>query len=155
MTDFPRVTQEQLKANVKHVEYLVHLTHGGQVLRWAILTTQSGFAVTGRPSVAVHPENDDPEIGMQVAYDNALQELWPLMGYELKARLYVPPTTAKERLKAEVFDLEARYTKLRAFLQTQQFAALDEEARGLLHVQEDQMLQLFKTLSARLFAFKE
>jgi len=80
----PRVTGADLAANIKHVEYLKHISHSGQVLRWCIITTTSGFAVTGRPSAAVSPENDDILIGEKVAYDNAIQELWPLMGYALK-----------------------------------------------------------------------
>ena len=40
----------------------------GQVLRWAVLTTRNGFAVTGRPSVAVSPQNDRAEIGGQTYF---------------------------------------------------------------------------------------
>lgn len=84
----PRVTSVDLEANIVHTEILKHVTHGGQILRWAIITTQSGFAVTGRPSAAVSAENDDAKIGEKVAFDNAKQELWPLMGYALKQRLH-------------------------------------------------------------------
>lgn len=80
----PRVTLADLEANIVHTEILKHTTHGGQILRWAIITTKSGFAVTGRPSAAVSAENDDASIGEKVAFDNAKQELWPLMGYALK-----------------------------------------------------------------------
>lgn len=83
----PRVTPTDLAANIRAVEIVVHRTPSGQVLRWAVLTTQNGYAVTGRPSVAVSPENDDREIGERVAIENARQELWPLMGYALKDRL--------------------------------------------------------------------
>jgi hypothetical protein len=84
----PRITKDMLELNIAHVEIHKHVTHGGQILRWAILTTTSGFAVTGRPSAAVCAENDDAAIGEKVALDNAKQELWPLMGYELKERLF-------------------------------------------------------------------
>lgn len=80
----PRVTLADLEANIVQTEILKHVTHGGQILRWAIITTKSGFAVTGRPSAAVSAENDDASIGEKVAFDNAKQELWPLMGYALK-----------------------------------------------------------------------
>ncbi len=63
-----------------------HVSKTGQVLRWAVLTTQNGFAVVGRPSVSVSPENDDEDIGKRIAIDNATNELWPLMGYALKER---------------------------------------------------------------------
>jgi hypothetical protein len=60
----------------------------GQILRWAVITTKNGFAVTGRPSAAVSQENDNDAIGVKVAIENARQELWPLMGYALKDQLH-------------------------------------------------------------------
>ena len=84
----PRVTPADLQANIVHVEYVKHISHGGQVLRWAVLTTKSGYAVVGNPSVAVSPENDDEGIGQGVAFENSKNELWPLMGYTLKERLH-------------------------------------------------------------------
>ena len=83
----PRVTPADLQANIVHTEIVKHVSHSGQVLRWAVLTTRSGFAVTGRPSASVSAENDNAEIGEKVAKDNAMQELWPLMGYALRDRL--------------------------------------------------------------------
>lgn len=84
----PRVTPADIEANVVDVETVKHVSKSGQVLRWAVITTRSGYAVVGRPSVAVSPENDDAEIGVAVAIANAKQELWPLMGYALKERLH-------------------------------------------------------------------
>lgn len=83
----PRITKEEIEASIVHKEIVRHVTHSGQVLRWAIITMKNGFAVTGRPSAAVSPENDNVEIGEQVAYENAFREIWPLMGYALKDRL--------------------------------------------------------------------
>lgn len=83
----PRVTEAELYANIDHVETVKHVTQSGQVMRWSVLVTRSGFAVVGKPSVAVSPENDDAEIGEQVAFENSRAELWPLMGYALKEKL--------------------------------------------------------------------
>lgn len=82
-----KLSIEILKDNIVDVAFVKHISHSGQVLRWAVLTTKNGFAVTGRPSASVSPENDNQEIGEKVAYDNAFNELWPLMGYELKSKL--------------------------------------------------------------------
>ena len=81
------MTPADLQENIEHVEFVKHISKSGQVLRWAVLTTRNGFAVTGRPSASVSPENDNAEIGEEVALDNATQELWPLMGYELSSKL--------------------------------------------------------------------
>jgi|ERR1044071_851115 hypothetical protein len=84
----PRVTLEHLIANIEHTEIVKHVSQTGQVLRWAVIATANGYAVTGRPSCSVSPENDDKELGERIAIDNARAELWPLMGYALRQRIY-------------------------------------------------------------------
>ena len=84
----PRVTPDDFNANILDTEIVKHVSKSGQVLRWAVLTTTNGFAVTGRPSASASPENDDASIGEKVAIDNARQELWPMMGYALRERLH-------------------------------------------------------------------
>lgn len=84
----PRLLPADLTANIAHTEIVRHLSHSGQVLRWAILTTLNGFAVVGKPSVAVSPENDNAEIGEKVAIENSRTEMWPLMGYQLREELH-------------------------------------------------------------------
>lgn len=83
----PRVTPADIDANIIHTEIVKHVSHSGQVLRWAILTTKNGYAVVGRPSVSVSSENDRAEIGESVAIENSRNEMWPLMGYALKERM--------------------------------------------------------------------
>lgn len=83
----PRVTTDELEANIVDVEVVKHVSKSGQVLRWAVLTTANGFAVTGRPSCSVSSENDNAELGERIALTNAKAELWPLMGYELRSRV--------------------------------------------------------------------
>lgn len=84
----PRVTPDDIKANIVDVEIVKHVSKSGQILRWAVLTTRNGYAVAGKPSCSASPENDDSEIGVAIAIANAEDELWPLMGYELKQRLH-------------------------------------------------------------------
>lgn len=83
----PRVTIADLKANIKHTDIVKHVSVTGQVLRWAVITTQNGFAVTGKPSCSVSSANDNAEIGEKIAIENAESELWALMGYALKDKL--------------------------------------------------------------------
>ncbi len=83
----PRVSLTDLEANIAHTEIVKHVSTPGQVLRWAVLTTRSGFSVAGKPSCSASSANDNEEIGVKIAVDNARQELWPLMGYALKERL--------------------------------------------------------------------
>jgi len=51
-----------------------------------VLVLKNGFTVTGE-SACASPENFDAEIGRKVARANAVQKIWPLMGYELKSKL--------------------------------------------------------------------
>ena len=83
----PRVTPADITENIIHTEYVKHVSQGGQVLRWAVITTKNGCAVVGAPSVAVSPANDNEEIGQEIAFANSKNALWPLMGYALKEKL--------------------------------------------------------------------
>jgi hypothetical protein len=83
----PRVSLADIEANIAHTEIVKHVSHSGQVLRWAVCTTQNGYAAVGRPSVSVSSANDNVAIGEKVAIDNTVSELWPLMGYALKSKL--------------------------------------------------------------------
>lgn len=57
------------------------------LLTFCVLVLRNGFTVTGE-SACASPENFDAEIGRKVARANAVQKIWPLMGYELKGRLH-------------------------------------------------------------------
>ncbi len=106
----PRVTPADLQANIVHTEIVKHISPSGQVLRWAVLTTRNGFAVTGRPSASVSSANDNEEIGKKVAIDNAMQELWPLMGYELRGKLAgINDSSKAEQVLGEVLSVVQHY----------------------------------------------
>lgn len=60
-----------------------------EVLTFCVLVLQNGFTVTGE-SACASPENFDAEIGRKIARKNAVEKIWPLMGYELKQRLHEP-----------------------------------------------------------------
>ena len=57
-----------------------------RLLTFCVLVLRNGFTVTGE-SACASPENFDAEIGRKIARQNAVQKLWPLMGYALKERL--------------------------------------------------------------------
>jgi len=56
------------------------------LLTFCVLILKNGFTVTGE-SACASPENFDAEIGRKIARKNAVDKVWPLMGYELKSRL--------------------------------------------------------------------
>ena len=56
------------------------------LLTFCVLVLRNGFTVTGE-SACVSPENFDAEIGRNIARQNAVSKVWPLLGYELKTKL--------------------------------------------------------------------
>ena len=56
------------------------------LLTFCVLILRNGFTVTGE-SACASPENFDAELGRKIARQNAMQKIWPLMGYELRSQL--------------------------------------------------------------------
>ena len=56
------------------------------LLTFCVLTLRNGFTVTCE-SACASPENFDADIGRKIARQNAVQKIWPLMGYELRSNL--------------------------------------------------------------------
>lgn len=98
----PRVTPADIEANIEEEYYFLarqgvngngegieiseshHITLS--LLTFCVLVLKNGFTVTGE-SACASPENFNSEIGRKVARNNAIQKIWPLMGYALKERL--------------------------------------------------------------------
>ena len=101
----PRVTPAGIEANIASEHYFT-ANHGVQgeylsrpgdfaglpvptplhLLTFCVLVLRNGFTVTGE-SACASPENFDAEIGRNIARQNAVQKIWPLMGYELRNKL--------------------------------------------------------------------
>lgn len=56
-------------------------------LTFCVLVLKNGFTVTGE-SGRVSPKNFNSELGRNIARQNAVQKIWPLMGYALKQQLH-------------------------------------------------------------------
>lgn len=56
------------------------------LLTICVLVLRNGFTVTGE-SACASPENFDAEIGRKIARKNAVEKIWPLMGYELRSKI--------------------------------------------------------------------
>lgn len=96
----PRVTPADIEANIYSAHYFtaadaVAYNAGGptvapepslKLLTFCVLVLRNGFTVTGE-SACASPENFDAEIGRKIARENAINKIWPLMGYELKSKL--------------------------------------------------------------------
>lgn len=76
------VTGEELVNGRPTATYESHLS----LLTFCVMVLRNGFTVTGE-SACASPENFDAEIGRKIARQNAVQKIWPLMGYALKEKL--------------------------------------------------------------------
>lgn len=101
----PRVTPDDIEANIDSEHYFTALDgvdghyRGGieaqacanarelGLLTFCVLVLRNGFTVTGE-SACASPENFDAEIGRKIARQNAVQKIWPLLGFALKEKLH-------------------------------------------------------------------
>lgn len=102
----PRVTPADLEANITSEHYFTAAdgiratAHDDFVaasadskgsplglLTFCVLVLRNGFTVTGE-SACASPENFDAELGRKIARQNAVNKVWPLMGYALKDALH-------------------------------------------------------------------
>lgn len=58
------------------------------LLTFCVLELKNGFTVTGE-SACASPENFDAAIGRKVARQNAVNKVWPLLGFRLRDLLHV------------------------------------------------------------------
>lgn len=58
-----------------------------KLLTICVLVLKNGFTVVGK-SACASPENFNAEIGKDVAWRDAKEQIWPLEGYLLKQNLY-------------------------------------------------------------------
>lgn len=95
----PRVTLDDIKNSIA-AEYCftadkaINDLPGGDHDQFKILTVclmlmKNGFVVIGK-SAPASPENFNAELGAKFAREDAIRQLWPIMGYALREKLMVP-----------------------------------------------------------------
>ncbi len=94
----PRVTLADIEGNIaerydftagKAIRGLSPIAPSSEaldLLSICILTMKNGFTVVGT-SAPASPENFKAELGQKLAYEDAVRQLWPLMGFALRDKL--------------------------------------------------------------------
>lgn len=95
--------------------------HPTRVMTQCVILLKNGFTVTGESGCA-DPRKFDAEIGRKIARANALNKVWPLMGYVLRSQIagmsgLLEPEGFKDRVRAEARELESKLAKLSAFIE--------------------------------------
>lgn len=80
-SQYPRVTFDQLQANIVGKKFIQH-----DLLTICVLTLANGFTVLGQSACAV-PGNFKLDVGQRLAEQDAQNKIWALMGYELKTKV--------------------------------------------------------------------
>lgn len=75
-------TADQALVNIPAAQHSASLP----LLSICILEMRNGFVIIGK-SAPASPENFNAELGRKFAYEDAVRQLWPLMGYALKQKL--------------------------------------------------------------------
>jgi hypothetical protein len=96
----PRITLQDVEASITGERYFTAADgiDGGIVagykypgpldlITFCVLVLNNGFTATGE-AILGGDKNHDPELGRKIARANALQKIWPLMGYALADRRY-------------------------------------------------------------------
>ena len=76
----PRVLPQDVDDEIAHTQYHVF---PGTTVTVAALTLKNGTVVTGESACACK-ENFNEEIGREIAYANAREKVWPLLGFLLR-----------------------------------------------------------------------
>lgn len=103
----PRVTPADIEANIAAENYFtaadgvvgahdVEPIAALKLLTFCVLVLRNGYTVVGT-SACASPENFNAELGRRIARENAVREMWPLMGYALKQQLLEKQARVDER----------------------------------------------------------
>lgn len=68
------------------------------LLTFCVLVLKNGFTVTGE-SACASPANFDEEIGRKIARQNAVNKIWPLLGFSLRDAIHEGQTKHPPRYR--------------------------------------------------------
>lgn len=72
-----------------------------RLLTFCVLVLRNGFTVTGE-SACASPANFNAEIGRRLARERAIDQVWPLMGYDLRTQLFRAECLKSTEAQAEL-----------------------------------------------------
>ena len=80
----PRLTPAHIDSVIKEIKY--HVVPGTTATICSLIL-MNGYVVNGE-SAAASQANFNEAIGKEIAYNNARDKIWPLLGYQLRDKLY-------------------------------------------------------------------
>lgn len=122
-------------------------------LTFCVLILKNGTKIVGINYGAIDPARHSVEIGRTEARKHAIEQVWPLLGYEMRTKLAAQPTSYQDRVRAEYDELNTKLSKLVAFFGTDTFEALPKEEKDCLTAQHAAMCDYSNCLSERIQTF--
>ena len=84
--------------NGGHAPHYVKDSDTLKCLTFCVLVLKNGFTVTGE-SACASPANFDEEIGRKIARQNAVNKIWPLLGFSLRDAIHEGQTKHPPRYR--------------------------------------------------------
>lgn len=142
------LTTDFLKSQIDNVTF----NRFGETGIQCVLTLLNGYTVTGE-SNCIDPAIFDQSIGETIAYENAFDKLWVILGYNEKQRWYEETVlTWVDRVKLELDDLVKKRTKLVKMLLKGKPDYISQEEWERLNKQAQVMSEYGSILMERLVA---
>ncbi|TXH45616.1 MAG: hypothetical protein E6Q97_31190 [Desulfurellales bacterium] len=109
-----------------------------KILSICILVMKNGFTVIGK-SAPASPANYNRELGFKFARDDAIRQLWPLMGFNLRQHLYEGSLLLDEPLPADPTRVDdvGRDLHTDSFLVTRSLVFNGQRVTHGVHVPDD------------------
>ena len=88
----PRVSLKDIERKIDFVRYETadnafgYIDADMAIMTLCLVKCTNGFMVIGK-SAPASPENFNADLGKKLAYEDAIRQLWPLMGFALRDKL--------------------------------------------------------------------
>lgn len=140
------LNKEKLESEIADVGY----QRVGATLTICVITLVNGYTVTGE-SGCIDPSIFNEARGKEIAYANAFDKLWGILGYAEKQRWYEETQLSwKERVAQELHELDEKRTKLAEWLNKGKPEYLSDKQWELLLTQKEAMSVYGRILQDRL-----
>lgn len=145
MTQY-KLTPQDLENQIAKIEY----QRFGETGMLAVITLRNGYTVTGE-SGCIDPAIFNEEIGHKVAYENAFNKLWQILGYGVKQQWYEETQlTWLDRVRIELAELDEKRSKLEAMLQKDKPEFVPQIQWDLMQKQYEAMSEYSLILAERI-----
>lgn len=145
MTTF-KLTPNDLENQITSVDY----QRFGETGTLCVITLCNGYTVTGESS-CIDPVVFNEEMGKKVAYENAFNKLWQILGYNVKQKWHEATRLSwLDRVRLELAELDEKRSKLDQMLQGDKPEYVSEVQWDLLKQQYNVMAEYALILAERI-----